>query len=257
MATVGDSGISLVECKRKSEWTYHTLETRTIARPSQVAHRPDSRPESNDVVDTGKYNTSLDQSASEAKLVPGRQHASLVVQPVRLLLGQSDLQATIPSRDCGGVVPFEVVGLPIVEVDGFPVRVVTGVEGPAVSVELVGPDELPALFSHVVLFGVCLPGRIQVNQAPVPRHGGNLKILSMKFPNMRASGLTCPLALIPPRLNPPSVDGVCFVKWLMMGYPALHEPVRAGLASRKAWAHKRASSPTIKTMRHPRLVRAR
>lgn len=42
----------------------------------------------------------------------------------------------------GGVVPLEVGGGAVPEVDGPPVRVVTGVEGAAVGVELVRENEL-------------------------------------------------------------------------------------------------------------------
>lgn len=60
---------------------------------------------------------------------------------MRLLLRQRDLQRAVGRGDRRGVVPFHVVRLPVVQVDGFPVRVVARVEGAAVGVEFVGEDE--------------------------------------------------------------------------------------------------------------------
>lgn len=60
---------------------------------------------------------------------------------MRALLRKCELQRTVRCGDRGRVVPLEIVGLPVVQVDGGPVWVVAWVERPAVGVELVGEDE--------------------------------------------------------------------------------------------------------------------
>ena len=66
----------------------------------------------------------------------------MVVQIVRLFLGERDDQITALGGDSGWIVPFEIVRFPVVQVDSFPVRVVSRVERPALDVELVGENEL-------------------------------------------------------------------------------------------------------------------
>ena len=50
--------------------THHAFETSTIPSPSKVTHRPDSRPQADDVIHTRKDDRRLDQTASETELVP-------------------------------------------------------------------------------------------------------------------------------------------------------------------------------------------
>ena len=61
---------------------------------------------------------------------------------MRLLLGQRDLEGTILRGDSCRVIPLEVTRLPIVEIGGFPVRIVAGIEGSSVVVEPVRENQL-------------------------------------------------------------------------------------------------------------------
>ena len=55
-----------------------------ITRTSQVAHCPETRPETTDIAATGQRNTSIEESALVAKLVPGLDHTRSIVQAVVL-----------------------------------------------------------------------------------------------------------------------------------------------------------------------------
>ena len=60
---------------------------------------------------------------------------------MRTLLRERELKRTVRGRDSGGIVPFKVVGLPVVQVHGFPIRVIIGIECAPIYIELVGKDE--------------------------------------------------------------------------------------------------------------------
>lgn len=77
----------------------------------------------------------------------GRLTSASVVQPVLLLVCQSNNQASIARCDHLWVIPFLVVCGPVVEVHGGPVRVVARVEGTTVRLKLVREDEFPLLSS--------------------------------------------------------------------------------------------------------------
>ena len=66
----------------------------------------------------------------------------MIIQVVRLLLGERDDETSISRRDRGRVIPFQVIRFPVVEVNGFPVWVVSRIEGATVDVELVREYEL-------------------------------------------------------------------------------------------------------------------
>jgi len=61
---------------------------------------------------------------------------------VSLLPAQSALEGPVLGGDGRGIIPLEVARLPVVEVDGFPIWIVAGVEGSAVVVEFVREDQL-------------------------------------------------------------------------------------------------------------------
>ena len=58
------------------------------------------------------------------------------------LLGESDPEGAVLGGDSSRVIPLEVTCLPVVEVGGFPVWIVAGVEGSTVVVEFVREDQL-------------------------------------------------------------------------------------------------------------------
>ena len=155
--------------------THHAVQGPAKACAAEVAHRPNGRPEPDDVRRAGQDDARLDQPTRETKLVPGRDHPALVIHPVRLFLRQRDLERAVLGRDRGGVVPLHVAGLPVVEVDGLPVRVVARVERAAVGVELVGEDELEGV-GRVGERDACLGvvGGLDVDEAPVARNAGDL-----------------------------------------------------------------------------------
>ena len=58
------------------------------------------------------------------------------------LLRQRDLQRSVLGGDRGGVIPLQVSRLPVVKVDGFPIRIIAGVERSSGVFELVRRDQL-------------------------------------------------------------------------------------------------------------------
>ena len=66
--------------------THHSLQTCTIPSSSEVAHRPDSRPQSSNLIHTRQCHCGFDISSREAEPIPAADHAALVVQIVSLLL---------------------------------------------------------------------------------------------------------------------------------------------------------------------------
>ena len=121
---------------------YHSLQAGTIPSPPEVAHCPDCRPQSNDVALTRQCHGSFEIPSRKAKPIPTGYHAALVVQVVSVLLLKGDLQGSVLGGDGGGIVPLEVLRLPVVEVDGLPIWVITGVEGSTVGVEFIREDQL-------------------------------------------------------------------------------------------------------------------
>ena len=81
---------------------------------------------------------------------------------------EGNLQRAILSRNGGRVVPLLVVGLPVVQVDRLPVRVVPRVEAAPVDVELVTEDKLPLLSVAEVGERVRVLWRVAVDETPVP-----------------------------------------------------------------------------------------
>lgn len=79
--------------------------------------------------------------AGKAELVPALQHAALVLKVICLLVLDLDPESTISGSDLAGIIPFQVFGDPVLQVDSFPKGVVTGVEGAAVGIKLVREDE--------------------------------------------------------------------------------------------------------------------
>lgn len=69
MATAADA---LVVCVDESmdEIADHAFERRAVSRAPEVAHSPDGRPQTDDVVDSRKHDGRLDQASSEAEFVP-------------------------------------------------------------------------------------------------------------------------------------------------------------------------------------------
>lgn len=123
----------------------HAVSRSAIPSPSEVAHHPYRGPEASNVAHARELNARFDISSCEAKFVPTRDHASLVVQVVCLLLLEGDDKTTPLRGDCLRVIPLQVVRRPVVQVDRFPERVVSRVECPVVRVELVGEDKLVRL----------------------------------------------------------------------------------------------------------------
>ena len=127
-----------------------------------------------DVVVSREHDAGFDEAAREAELVPCRYHPTGKIQVVVLLLRQRDLEGPVAGRDRRRVVPLLVVRLPVVQIDRFPIWVVSGVERTAVDVELVTEDQLPCLPRNVVDLRTDFVGRAEVDETPVARHRGDL-----------------------------------------------------------------------------------
>ena len=121
---------------------HHPLQAGTVPSPSEIAHPPNSGPQTGDVALTRQGHSDLNIPTSETELIPASHHAALVIQVVSLLPGECDLEGAVLGGDRGGVIPLEIAGLPVVEVDSFPVGVVAGVESTIVVVEFVREDQL-------------------------------------------------------------------------------------------------------------------
>ena len=125
------------------EWdAHHSLQTGTVPSPSEIAHPPDGGPQTSNAAFTGQGHGGLNVASRETKLIPTGHHPTLVVQVVSLLLRERDLEGAVLGGDSGRVVPLEIAGLPVVEVDSFPVWIVAGVERTTVVVEFVREDQL-------------------------------------------------------------------------------------------------------------------
>ena len=122
--------------------THHSLQGGTIPGPAEVAHRPDSGPQSSNPIQTRQCYRDFNISSGETELVPTANHPAFVIQIMSFLLRQCDLQGPILGGYSKGVIPLEVSRLPVVQIDGFPVRIVSGVESPSVIVEFIGKDQL-------------------------------------------------------------------------------------------------------------------
>ena len=61
---------------------------------------------------------------SKAELIPARHHSSRIVHPVPRLVAQLYIERPVGRSDRTRIVPLQVSGLPVVQVYGFPVRIV-------------------------------------------------------------------------------------------------------------------------------------
>jgi len=122
--------------------THHSLQGGTIPGPAEVAHRPDSGPQSSNPVQTRQCHRDFNISSREAELVPTANHPAFVIQIMSFLLRQCDPQGPVLGSYSERVIPLEVTRLPVVQVDGFPVWIVSGVESPSVIVKFIREDQL-------------------------------------------------------------------------------------------------------------------
>jgi hypothetical protein len=78
-------------------------------------------------------------------VVPGRHHTRpirhVVINADIVVLRECDLKCAVLSRNLPWLIPFEIAGLPVMEIDCLPVRVVPRVERAAVDVEFIREDE--------------------------------------------------------------------------------------------------------------------
>lgn len=160
---------------------YHALETSTETSTAEIAHSPyagglsvskscgckkryERGPQSSNVGNTGEGDSSYDQAAGEAEFVPGRHEPAHIVKTVIWGCRQCDFERTVFGGQRRGVIPLQIVGLPVMEVDGFPVWVVSGIKGAAVCVELVTEDQLQIrLWVIERCYGICIIGGFQVD----------------------------------------------------------------------------------------------
>lgn len=103
----------------------------------EVAHSPGCGPQSRCCRTARHADAYFNVPGGETEFVPSLQHPAPEVKVVIQDLLHRDDQLSVLRRDLGRVVPFEVDCGPVVEVDRLPERVVTGVERPAILVELV------------------------------------------------------------------------------------------------------------------------
>ncbi len=80
------------------------------------------------------------------------------------LLAQRDHQVAVVRRDSCWVVPLEVVCSPVMQIDCFPVRIISWIEASARCIEFIGPDKLKVVgWVRPRGFRISLLGRIGVN----------------------------------------------------------------------------------------------
>jgi len=122
--------------------THHSLQGGTIPGPAEVAHRPDSGPQSSNPVQTRKCHRDFNISSRETEPVPTANHPAFVILIMNFVLRQCNPQGPVLDSYSEGVIPFEVTRLPVVQVDGFPVWIILGVESSSAIVEFIGEDQL-------------------------------------------------------------------------------------------------------------------
>ena len=83
---------------------------------------------------------------------------------------QGYLQCPAFGGESGRIIPLHVIRSPIVQVGGFPVWVVTGVECPTVGVELVRKDELHVAAVIQSFLGKGFRGGVLIYQPMVSRN---------------------------------------------------------------------------------------
>jgi hypothetical protein len=145
-------------------------------REKNDVHGPHSRPQPKHIVDPRQHDVRHNEPAGVAELVPAGHHAAHIRQVVvraRVVdLGEVDLECAVARRDRGGVVPLQIVCLPVVQVDRLPVWVlhnvgsvwaaawggrwayVSRVEAATIHLELVAEDERHRLRRIVVTMDV-------------------------------------------------------------------------------------------------------
>lgn len=86
-----------------------------------------------------------------------RLTATGIIQPIHLLIRQRNPQTAPDRSDHRRVIPLLIIRLPIMQILGFPERVVSGPKRPPVTVEFVRKDEIPcfARFERCVGIGGC------------------------------------------------------------------------------------------------------
>ena len=78
----------------------------------------------------------------ETKLVPPLQHPADEVQVMARFAFHGDHEFSVLGGDLGRVIPFDIASWPVVQVHGFPVRIISGIEGPPIAVEFVAEYDM-------------------------------------------------------------------------------------------------------------------
>jgi hypothetical protein len=86
-----------------------TISRCEVARTGEVAHRPETRPETTHVTLSRERNTGLEMSTLVAKLVPRLDHSRSVLEPVVLEKIELEDKSTVLGVSCIGIVPLQFV----------------------------------------------------------------------------------------------------------------------------------------------------
>ena len=103
----------------------------------KVAHGPHTGPESLDSGGPRQADADLDVARRETDLVPPLQHPTDVIQVVSRFAFHGDHELSVLGGDLARVIPFDIVSWPIMQVHGFPVWIVSGVEGSSITFEFI------------------------------------------------------------------------------------------------------------------------
>ena len=120
----------------------HSIGRRCVTGASKVAHCPETRPKAHCVASSWKGYACLDISTLEAHLVPRLDHAGPIIQVVVLESIEANVEGAVCCRYCVRVIPLEITGNTIPEINSGKVGIVTRIERPSVIAKLVRKHQL-------------------------------------------------------------------------------------------------------------------
>lgn len=108
----------------------------------KVTHAPNTGPESLDAGRSGQADANLDITRRETKLVPPLQHPADEIQVMARFAFHGDHELSVLGGDLARVVPFNIAGRPVMQVHGFPVRIIPGIECSSLAFEFITENDV-------------------------------------------------------------------------------------------------------------------